>query len=205
MFIFVIKILPSLPNSFYQRHDVVLIAKELLGKTLFTYFDNQLTGGIITETEAYGGEIDKASHAYGGRRTNRTEIMYHEGGTAYVYLCYGVHSLFNIVTHQKEVPHAVLIRGIHPTHGIETMLLRTGKSKITHDFCVGPGKVTKALGIHFSHSGLHLSDKPIWLEDNNILVNENEIFSGKRIGVDYAGEDALLPYRFIFTKYQKNK
>jgi DNA-3-methyladenine glycosylase len=198
-----LKILSKLPKTFYQHSDVVLIAQELLGKHVFTCFDNKLTGGIITETEAYEGITDKASHAFGGRRTDRTEIMYREGGTAYVYLCYGVHSLFNIVTHQKDVPHAVLIRSIYPTEGLQTMLLRTGKTNISKDFCIGPGKVSKALGIHYSHSGWDLCSDRIWLEDKSISVNADEISSGKRIGVDYAGEDALLPYRFIYTKYQK--
>src|SRR5436190_15707600 len=114
----------KLKKSFYQRDDVVEIAKELLGKYLVTNFNNKLTGGIITETEAYAGIIDRASHAFGGRRTARTEIMYNEGGTAYVYLCYGIHSLFNVVTNKKNIPHAVLIRAIHPTHGIKKMLAR---------------------------------------------------------------------------------
>jgi DNA-3-methyladenine glycosylase len=200
-----LKILSILPKSFYQRQDVVLIAKELLGKYVFSYFDGMLTGGIITETEAYAGVTDKASHAFGGRRTQRTEIMFREGGTAYVYLCYGVHSLFNIVTHQKNVPHAILIRGIYPTDGLDIMLSRTGKASIGKDFCVGPGKVSKALGIHYSHSGMDLDGELIWLEDKNLLVKTAEIYSGKRIGIDYAREDALLPYRFIYTKYQKIK
>ncbi len=194
-----------IPKSFYQRPDVVLIAQELLGKTIFSCFDGKLTGGIITETEAYAGVTDKASHAYGGRRSERTEIMYREGGTAYVYLCYGVHSLFNIVTHQEDVPHAVLIRGIYPTDGLNIMLVRTGKDRIGKSFCMGPGKVSKALGIHYSHSGLDLGGEQIWLEDKNIRVKADEIYSGKRIGVDYAAEDALLPYRFIYTKFQPIK
>src|SRR4051812_45478122 len=114
----------KLKKSFYQRDDVVQVAKELLGKYLFTHIDGKLTGGIITETEAYAGVIDRASHAYGGRRTARTEIMYGEGGTAYVYLCYGIHSLFNVVTNKKGTPHAILIRALHPTHGVETILKR---------------------------------------------------------------------------------
>lgn len=193
----------KLPKSFYQREDVVLIAKELLGKCIFTCFVGQLTGGIITETEAYAGVTDKASHAFGNRRTNRTEIMFDDGGTAYVYLCYGVHSLFNIVTNKKEVPHAVLVRGFYPTYGVETMLLRTGKAKITSNFGVGPGKVAKALGIHYSHTGMDLCGNEIWLEERQIRVKESEIYTGPRIGVGYAGQDALLPYRFIYTKYQK--
>jgi len=195
--------LSKLPLSFYQRDDVVLIAKELLGKYIYSYFEGKLTGGMITETEAYAGVTDRASHAFGGRRTQRTEIMYREGGTAYVYLCYGVHSLFNIVTHKKDIPHAVLIRGFYPLEGLETMLERTGKTDIKHDFGVGPGKVAKALGIHYSHSGLNLCENQIWLEDKGIQVTADEIYSGPRIGVGYASADAFLPYRFIYTKYQK--
>ncbi len=195
--------MPKLPLSFFQRDDVVLIAKELLGKYIYSYFDHQLTAGMITETEAYAGVTDKASHAFGGRRTNRTEIMYGEGGTAYVYLCYGVHSLFNIVTHRKDTPHAVLIRGFLPSEGLDIMLHRTGKTQMKRDFGVGPGKVSKALGIHYSHSGLILNENQIWLEDKGIDVPKDEIYSGPRIGVSYAAEDALLPYRFIYTKYQK--
>lgn len=193
----------KLSADFYLRDDVVLIAKELLGKVLFTRFNGSLCGGIITETEAYAGIHDKASHAYKGRRSDRTEIMYNRGGTAYVYLCYGVHSLFNVVTNKRDIPDAVLIRGISPVTGIDTMLQRTGKKCAGTDFTTGPGKVSKALGIHYSHTGTDLCGKTIWLEDTGIAAAENEIFTGTRIGVDYAGDDALLPYRFIFTKYQK--
>ena len=193
----------KIEKAFYQRADVVQIAKELLGKYVFTCFDGMRTGGMITETEAYSGVVDKASHAYNNRRTQRTEVMYAEGGTAYVYLCYGMHSLFNVVTHQKDVPHAVLIRAIEPTEGIELMLQRTSKQQLTKDFGIGPGKVSKALGIHYSHSGLSLMGNEIWLEDKGIVPNKEEITITTRIGVGYAAEDALLPYRFIFNK-QKN-
>src|SRR6185436_18626958 len=101
----------------------------LLGKYLFTNFDGIFTGGIITETEAYNGVVDRASHAFGGRRTARTETMYGEGGTAYVYLCYGIHSLFNVVTNKKNDPHAVLIRAIYPTEGIDQMRIRRRRPK----------------------------------------------------------------------------
>jgi DNA-3-methyladenine glycosylase len=187
----------KLKKSFYQRDDVVQIAKELLGKYLFTKFDGRLTGGVITETEAYAGEIDKASHAYGGRRTARTEIMYAEGGTAYVYLCYGIHSLFNVVTNKKDVPHAILIRAIKPTHGIQTMLWRRNMLELKKNISAGPGTVSKALGIHYSQTGISLLGNKIWLEDRNFPVDEKQVISGKRIGVEYAGKDAELHYRFI--------
>ena len=192
-----------LDRSFYIRPDIVTIAKELLGKVLFTNSGGQLTGGVITETEAYEGITDRASHAYGGRRTGRTEIMYRIGGTAYVYLCYGVHSLFNIVTNLEDIPHAVLIRGIKPFAGIPVILERTGRTELTKNIADGPGKVSKALGIHYKDTGLDLtkrvnkSTKGIWVEDKGIRINPAEILVSPRIGVNYAGEDALLPYRFF--------
>jgi DNA-3-methyladenine glycosylase len=187
----------KLPKKFYTRDNVVLIAKELLGKYLFTRLDGVLTGGIITETEAYNGIHDRASHAFGNRRTARTEIMYNEGGTAYVYLCYGIHSLFNVVTNKKDNPHAVLIRALHPTHGIKYMLMRRNMTAVKKNLSAGPGTVSEALGIHYSHSGTSLLGNKIWIEDRGIVLDEKEISVSKRIGVEYAREDALLPYRFV--------
>lgn len=194
-----------LPRSFYTRPDVVNIARELLGKVLYTCINGQVSAGIITETEAYAGITDKASHAYNNRRTQRTEIMYHTGGTAYVYLCYGIHSLFNIVTSVADQPHAVLIRGINPLQGVETMKLRSGKTKINVQDGIGPGKVARLLGIVVRHSGLDMCDETlagdrIWVQDEGVTVQEDKIVTGPRIGIDYAGEDALLPYRFRITK-----
>lgn len=187
----------KLEKEFYYREDVVAIAKDLLGKSVFTHFDGMLTGGIITETEAYEGVTDRASHAYGGRKTSRTEIMFREGGTAYVYLCYGIHSLFNVVTNRPGIPHAVLIRAIKPETGMENMLKRTKKSFLDKHCGIGPGKVSSLLGIHFSHSGQILTGDTIWLEDTGHKI-KSEIIVSKRVGVDYAKEDALLPYRFIY-------
>jgi DNA-3-methyladenine glycosylase len=189
--------MPKLPESYYLRQDVVFLAKDLIGKYIFTSIDGiEITGGIITETEAYEGITDKASHAYNNRRTKRTEVMYHKGGVAYVYLCYGIHSLFNIVTNGKDIPHAILIRAIQPITGIETMLRRAKKKKIAGDFAKGPGKVAKILGITTQHSGVKLTGSSIWLEDKGLKIPDKNIISSKRIGIDYAGEDALLPYRF---------
>jgi DNA-3-methyladenine glycosylase len=187
----------KLKASFYQRDNVVKIARELIGKVLFTNFDGIFTAGIITETEAYNGIIDKASHAYGDRRTQRTEIMYGSGGTAYVYLCYGIHSLFNVVTNKKDIPHAVLIRAIYPVEGFDQMRkrrknLNADKSSIA----IGPGTVSQALGIHFSKSGTSLTGNEIWIEDKGIKIPPSKIIAGPRIGVGYAKEDAELPYRF---------
>jgi DNA-3-methyladenine glycosylase len=199
--------MPVLPRSFYLRPDVIEVARDLLGKKIVTCFDGITTSGIICETEAYAGTTDRASHAFGGRRTERTSIMYARGGTAYVYLCYGIHSLFNVVTNVEDIPHAVLIRGIIPVEGIETMLQRTGKVKVTKEFGIGPGKVARILGIHYSCSGLDLVEHPerkenqsIWIEDIGVSVTPAMTTSGPRVGVDYAGEDALLPYRFTIPK-----
>ena len=187
----------KLSAKFYRRDDVVKIARELIGKYLFTFIDGIYTGGVITETEAYNGEIDRASHAFGGRRTARTEIMYSDGGTAYVYLCYGIHSLFNVVTNRKNIPHAVLIRSIFPTEGIEQMRIRRRKPKSDNaELCIGPGTVSQGLGIHFSDTGKSLLENEIWIEDQKLKIPAEKIISGPRVGVDYAGKDALLPYRF---------
>ena len=186
----------KLPESFYTRQDVVKISKELLGKVLCTRINGLLTEAVIVETEAYAGVTDKASHAYNGRRTKRTEVMFWQGGHAYIYLCYGMYSLFNVVTNIEGTPHAVLIRGAVPLTGIDTMLQRTGKQKVDKNFLIGPGKLAKALGLHFSLSGTLLSGDLIWIEDRGINVPTNTINATPRIGIDYAGEDALLPYRF---------
>jgi len=188
----------KLNKNFYLGTDVVILAKQLIGKYLFTYFDGILTGGIITETEAYEGISDKASHAYNNKRTQRTEVMFNEGGIAYVYLCYGIHSLFNVVTNKADIPHAILIRAIIPTHGLETMKMRLNIKNIEKYKIDGPGKLTKALGIHYTNSGISLNGTQIWLENKKINIIEKEIIACKRIGVDYAKEDAQLPYRFIY-------
>ena len=187
----------KLKEGFYQRADVVQMSKELLGKYLMTHVDGQTTGGIITETEAYAGIRDQASHAYGDRRTSRTEIMYNKGGVAYVYLCYGIHHLFNVVTNKEGTPHAVLIRAIKPQDGMEIILKRIGSDRKSKTAVAnGPGTVSKALGIHTRDSGIILSGDRIWVEDRGMVVEPSTIITGPRIGVDYAGEDAKLPYRF---------
>jgi DNA-3-methyladenine glycosylase len=190
-----------LANEFYTRVDVVSIARELLGKVLYTSFNGEITAGIIVETEAYAGASDKASHAYNNKRTARTEIMYKNGGYAYVYLCYGIHSLFNIVTSVESDPHAVLIRGIRPLLGIDIMARRSGKQNISDKNGIGPGNVSKLMAIKLVHSGVNVfydnsEVQKIWVQDEGLLVPDSEIKVGPRIGVGYAGEDALLPYRF---------
>ena len=187
----------KLPSSFYMRKNVVQIAKELLGKILVTNLDGIVTSGRIVECEAYAGVMDKASHASGGRRTARNEIMYREGGYAYVYLCYGIHHLFNVVTNSEDVPHAILIRALDPIEGIEEMLRRTHKKKLDNTLTRGPGNVSKALGIFTDHSGASLSGNKIFIADDGGKFSKKAIAASPRIGVDYAGKDALLPYRFF--------
>ena len=186
----------KLPVSFYHREDVLQIAKELLGKIIVTTFDGKLTSGRIAETEAYVGITDKASHSYGNRRTARNEHMYGSAGIAYVYICYGMHQMFNIVTNDKDVPDAVLIRAVEPIEGIDIMLERTGKKELDYTLTRGPGNVGKALGIFKHHSGLKLNSKEIYILDDEFLLAEENIGASVRIGVESAGLDGLLPYRF---------
>ena len=186
----------KLPVDFYQRDDVLLISRELLGKVLCTNFHGKLTSGIIVETEAYAGVTDKASHAYGGRKTKRTETMYAKGGSAYIYLCYGIHHLFNIVTNKENIPHAILIRAIEPQDGFKVMLERRNKKEMNHTLTAGPGSLTQALGITIKDSGTFLMDNLIWLEDQNINYTNQDILATPRVGVQYAGKDAQNPWRF---------
>ncbi|HEY8658216.1 MAG TPA: DNA-3-methyladenine glycosylase [Hanamia sp.] len=197
----------KVPLSFYSRKDVVKIAKELLGKIIITNFDGCITSGRIVETEAYVGITDKASHSFGGRRTPRNEHMYSSPGIAYVYICYGMHQMFNIVTNDKEIPDAILIRAVEPLQGINIMLQRTGKKTLDKKLTRGPGNVGKALGIFKHHSGLPLLDKEIYLLDDNQIIPEDAIGISKRIGVESAGKDSLLPYRFYLknNKYVSGK
>jgi len=188
----------KLSADFYKRDNVQLISRELLGKVLCTNFHGKLTSGIIVETEAYAGGTDKASHAYGGRRTKRTETMYSSGGTAYVYLCYGIHHLFNVITNVEGVPHAVLIRAVQPLDGIDIMLRRRNLKNISNRLTAGPGILSQAMGISVHISGQSLLDKQIWIEnrENNNPLKDFKIISSPRVGVQYAGKDASNPWRF---------
>lgn len=196
--------------DFYDRDDVAQIARELLGKYIITKFDKEYTVGRIVETEAYAGIIDKASHAYNNRRTARTEVMFGPPGVSYVYLCYGIHHLFNVVCNVKDSPDAVLIRGIEPVEGANTMLQRFNKEKNDSSIGRGPGNVSKALGISTQHTGLALQSKEIWLAEDNASASFN-VMTSPRIGVDYADEHAKWLYRFFMedhpqvTKHALNK
>ena len=188
----------KLSADFYQRDDVQLISRELLGKVLCTQFAGDLTSGIIIETEAYAGETDRASHAYNGRRTRRTEVMYAAGGTAYIYLCYGIHHLFNVVTNRDGIPHAILIRAIEPLEGIDIMLKRRNMKKLLPRLTACPGILSQALGVSIYNSGISLLDNQIWIEDNsnNSPIGDFKIISSPRVGCEYAEEDANNPWRF---------
>ncbi len=183
------------PLSFFRTDNVQNIAQALLGKIIYTNINGNISSALITETEAYQGPEDKASHAYNNKRTSRTDIMYHGGGCCYVYLCYGIHYLFNIVTSKKDIPHAVLIRSGLVHSGSESIKTRRGRkipfSKLLH----GPGNFSKGLGIDMIFNGMKMNNNSIWIEDN-----PNKYFlieSTQRVGVDYAEEDALLPWRYI--------
>ncbi len=192
--------LSKLRQEFYTRDDVVKVARDLLGKVLCSKINGHLTKAIITETEAYAGIDDRASHAYGGRRTKRTEPMFAEGGIAYVYLCYGIHHLFNVVTSGRDDPHAVLIRAGSPLVGIEDMLRRRDKAEVDANLLSGPGSMAAGLGIRTEHTGTNLLGKTIWIEDHGILIADDAVEAGPRIGIDYAGDDATRPYRFFIDE-----
>ena len=187
--------------DFYTRDNVVDVARELLGKVLCSQVDGRLTKAIITETEAYAGINDRASHAYGGRRTQRTEPMFSDGGIAYVYLCYGIHHLFNVVTGKRNDPLAVLVRAGSPLVGIDEMLARRSKVSVDKTLLAGPGSLARALGIQTTLSGSSLLGDQIggdnvWIEDHGVFISNDAVMTAPRVGVDYAGDDAARPYRF---------
>jgi len=185
----------KLTESFYERTNVVKIARELLGKCLFANSDGVITSGMIIETEAYSWK-ERGCHAYDGRMTSRNKIMFDRGGHAYVYLCYGVHNLFNVVTNRKGIADAVLIRAIEPVSGLDEMKKRRGDLQNPYHLTSGPGKLTKALGIDRSFNGKFLLNHDVWIEDIGERVSGKQIVTSKRIGIDYAGKDAKLPWRF---------
>lgn len=198
-----------LPVSFYQGDDVLQIARQLIGKILLTRIDGMETAGRIVETEAYAGVKDRASHAFGERRTARVAPMYEAGGISYVYLCYGIHHLFNVVTNRANTPHAVLIRALEPLWGMEAMQQRIDPNKKQRfdtdarrmSLTRGPGKLSRALGIETRHTALSLAGPQILLMDDEFVFPKNRILASPRIGVDYAGKDAALPYRFFVSDH----
>ena len=184
----------KLDESFYQRNDVVSIGKDLLGKVLFTNIKGKIAGGIIVETEAYSYK-EKGCHAYNSRMTERNKVMFKCGGHAYVYLCYGIHHLFNVVTNVEGKADAVLIRALEPVAGEPHILYRMNSQSIKRTTS-GPGKLTKALGIDKNMNAEYLSGDNVWIEDQGIKIPKNSIVASPRIGIDYAEEDAGLFWRF---------
>jgi DNA-3-methyladenine glycosylase len=197
----------KLTIDFYNRKDVVQIARELLGKIVVTRFNDQLTSGRIVETEAYVALVDKASHSFLGKRTNRNEHMYSPAGTAYIYICYGMHQMLNVVTNDEGIPDAILIRAIEPIEGIDIILQRTGKLHADYTLTKGPGNVGRALGVIRQHSGLLLLDDLLFITDDKKKYTDDETGVSPRIGINSAGPDALLPYRFYVrgNKYVSGK
>lgn len=179
----------SAAADFFLSDDVVALSRKLLGYRLYTRIDGALTGGVITETEAYRGPEDRACHAYQNRRTPRTEVMFHKGGICYVYVCYGMHHLLNFVTGGEGLPHAILIRALAPLVGLDTMLARRGRTPLMS----GPARVCQALGIDKHLNGHPIGSQSLWLEAGN---PQGTIVAGPRVGIDYAGEDRHLPWRF---------
>lgn len=184
----------KLEPSFYYRKNVTTVARDLLGKVLITSVEGKISSGIIVETEAYSWK-ERGCHAYNGRKTLRNEVMFDAGGKAYVYLCYGMHHLFNVVTNREGIAEAVLIRAVEPLQGMEIMIERRGDVPV-HQLTSGPGKLTRALGIDRSWNGKVLWNDEVWIEDIGRKVFGKQLKVSKRIGIDYAGEDANLLWRF---------
>jgi DNA-3-methyladenine glycosylase len=184
----------KLDQHFYKQKDVVKIARELIGKVLCTRVNKIITSGKIVETEAYSWK-ERGCHAYGAKRTARTSVMFGEGGRSYVYLCYGMHNLFNIVTNVEGIAEAVLIRALQPLEGIDVMQNRRGNTIAFRHLTSGPGKLTKSMGIDRTWNGKVLTANEIWVEDAGKITSKF-IDVSQRIGIDYAGDDAKLPWRF---------
>src|SRR4030095_14726673 len=185
----------KLPREFYTRPNVLTVARELLGKLLVVPApDGTRVSGIIVETEAYRGPEDRASHAFGGRRTKRTETMYGIGGTAYVYFVYGMYYQFNVVTNVNDTPHAVLIRAIEPFERIDWR--RAGRhDQPDRNLGGGPVKLCLALGIDRQLDRADLLGNKVWLEEGR-RIPRSKTSSGPRIGIDYAEEWVDKPWRF---------
>ncbi|WP_411273453.1 DNA-3-methyladenine glycosylase [Daejeonella sp.] len=186
----------KLPVDFYQQPDVVSVARQLLGKHLYSNIGGQLTGGIIVETEAYRGPDDRGSHAYNNKRTPRNEMMYKAGGVAYMYICYGIHDMLNIVTGIQGMSHAALIRSIEPIEGVEIMCERRGVFDNQKRLCQGPGALAKALGLSKLHNGADLQNDDIWLTDEGIRYTDEQVMASARIGMNFEGPYKTIPWRF---------
>jgi DNA-3-methyladenine glycosylase len=188
----------KLPREFYTRSDVLAVARDLLGKKLVVANRNgSRVAGIIVETEAYRGPDDRASHAYDGRRTNRTETMYGVGGTAYVYFVYGMYNQFNVVTNVENIPHAILVRALEPVEGLDIMRRRR-KGRSEYELTSGPGRLCLALGIDRGLDKADLLGDRVWIEEG-VSISPRQIARGPRVGIDYAGQWVSKPWRFWVT------
>lgn len=197
----------KLKKQFYTKENTIEIAQALLGKKLCSNIDGKYCSGIICETEAYCGKEDRGCHAYHGRYTDRTKIMYEDGGVVYVYLCYGIHFLFNVITNAEQEPHAVLIRAVEPLEGIAWMMKRCGTGKMHAGLAAGPGLVSKCFGFTTKHTGTSLLNNKIWIEEYQDIA-EDDILKSARVGMNFEGEYKLIPWRFriknsIFTSKAK--
>jgi DNA-3-methyladenine glycosylase len=184
------------PRNLLQGEDTVSIAKQLLNQLLISNVDNGYIAARIVETEAYKAPFDKASHAYQNKYTERTKYMFGKAGTAYVYLCYGIHNMLNVVSGPQGKAHAILIRAIEPIIGKSIMMQRR-RTKNEVDLCNGPGKLCRALGIGSMHNSIDLcnTDSPVWIASSE-RIDESEIIGSPRVGISYAEECALWPWRF---------
>ena len=186
----------KLPVEFYRQEDVVSVARQLLGKHLYSNIGGQLTGGIIVETEAYRGPDDRGSHAYNNKRTARNEIMYKAGGVAYMYICYGIHDMLNIVTGTEGTSHAALIRAIEPIDGLSIMCERRGIFNDNKRLCQGPGALAKAMGLSKFHNGTDLQNDLIWITDEGLSYTDEQVIASARIGMNFDGPYKTIPWRF---------
>lgn len=190
----------KLSADFYKQDDTLLIARQLLGKKLCTSIDGIFTSGLIVETEAYRGPDDLGSHAYNNKRTSRNDIMYAEGGVAYMYICYGIHDMLNFVTGKEGSSHAVLIRALQPLDGMEHMVERRGIQDIKR-LCKGPGALARAMGLNKTHNGMSLQSKVIWVEDFPDIPYDN-ILETARVGLNIQGAYRDIPWRFYIKGNQ---
>ena len=188
---------PKLPATFFQGPDVLRIARSLLGKHLYTNLGGVVTAGRVVETEAYRHEGDNSLALHLQRKRQQAQGLYLPGGHAYIYTVYNRHALFNIATHDAAHPDAVLIRAVEPTVGIPEMLRRRGLPAAARALTAGPGVLTQALGITPALTGVVVAGEVLWFEDHGEKVAEADIIASSRVGLEYAGAEAVeLPWRF---------
>jgi DNA-3-methyladenine glycosylase len=187
----------KLPATFYHRPDPAQIARELLGKHVFSCLDGQLTGGRIVETEAYSHHGDQSMQLHLKRRGTHGQALREPGGRAYLYQVYQRHTLFNIGTNEADKTDTVLIRAIEPLVGLDLMMQRRGVSVVSPKLTAGPGLLTQALGITPVLTGTDLQGDVLWLEDQGEEIADAQVQRSSRVGLAYAGPEASsLPWRF---------